>query len=128
MSVAKTIAAAMLALCAAAPTFAQDLTPVGTWQTVSGESRYAVSYCGDGTELCAKLTWLRKDARTPENLALLNQYVVEGAQASAPNKWRGLVKYDGHTVSGSVTLVNADTLSLSGCKLIACQKVNFVRL
>ena len=128
MTVAKTIAAAILALCVAAPAFAQDLTPVGTWQTTSGESRYAVSYCGDGTELCAKLTWLREDAKTPENLALLNKYVVQGAQATAQNKWRGTVNYDGHTVSGSVTLVNEDKLSLSGCKLIACQKVDFVRI
>ena len=128
MTVAKTIAAAILALCAAAPAFAQDLTPVGTWQTTTGESRYAVSYCGDGTELCAKLTWLREDAKTPENLALLNKYVVQGAQATAQNKWRGTVSYDGHTVSGSVTLVNEDKLSLSGCKLIACQKVDFVRI
>ena len=128
MTVVKTIAAAALALCAAAPTFAQDLTPVGTWQTITGESRYSVSYCGDGTELCAKLTWLRADAQTPENLALLNKYVVQGARSTAENKWRGTVKYDGHTVSGSVTLVNEDKLSLSGCKLIACQKVDFVRI
>ena len=128
MTVVKTIAAAALALCAAVPTFAQDLTPVGTWQTTTGESRYTVSYCGDGTDLCAKLTWLREDAKTPENLALLNKYVVQGAQATAQNKWRGTVNYDGHTVSGSVTLVNEDKLSLSGCKLIACQKVDFVRV
>ena len=128
MTIAKTIAAAVLALCTAAPAFAQDVTPVGTWQTTTGESRYAVSYCGDGTELCAKLTWLREDAKTPENLALLNKYVVQGAEPTAQNKWRGTVKYDGHTVAGSVTQISEDKLSLSGCKLIACQKVDFVRI
>lgn len=128
MTFVKTIAAAALTLFVAAPAFAQDLTPVGTWQTTSGESRYTVSYCGDGTQLCAKLTWLRQDARTPENLALLNKYVVQGAKATAENKWRGTVKYDGHTVSGSVTLVSGNKLSLSGCQLIACQRVDFFRL
>nr|WP_295888474.1 DUF2147 domain-containing protein [uncultured Devosia sp.] len=128
MTLLKTIAAATLALCAAMPSFAQDLSPVGTWQTTTGESRYAVTYCGDGTALCAKLIWLRKDAQTPENLALLNKHVVQGARATATNKWRGTVKYDGHTVSGSVTLINQDKLSLSGCQLIACQKVDFIRL
>ena len=128
MTLTKTIAAAVLACFVSVPAFAQDLTPEGTWQTTTGESRYSVSYCGDGTELCAKLIWLRKDARTPENLALLNQHVVQGARATAANKWRGTVKYDGHTVSGSVTLVNEDKLSLSGCQLIACQKVDFVRI
>ena len=128
MTLIKTIGAAVFALCAAVPAFAQDLTPVGTWQTTTGESRYAVSFCGDGTELCAKLIWLRSDAKTPENLALLNQHVVQGARPTAANKWRGTVKYDGHTVSGSVTLVNEDKLSLRGCQLIACQKVDFIRL
>lgn len=128
MTFAKTIAAVALALCAAVPGFAQELTPVGTWQTTTGESRYAVSYCGDGTALCARLIWLRKDARTPENLALLNKQVVQGARPTAENKWRGTVKYDGQTVSGSVTLVGKDRMSLSGCKFIACQKVDFVRI
>lgn len=129
MTITKTLAAAALTLFAAAPAVAQDLTPVGTWQTTTGESRYSVSYCGDdGTQLCAKLTWLRSDAKTPENLALLNQYVVKGAKPTAANKWRGTVKYEGHTVAGSVTLVSDDRMSLSGCQLIACQKVDFVRL
>ena len=91
MTLIKTIAAAALTVFVAAPAFAQDLTPVGTWQTTTGESRYSVSYCGDGTELCAKLIWLRSDAKTPENLALLNQHVVLGARLSSANKWRGTV-------------------------------------
>jgi uncharacterized protein (DUF2147 family) len=128
MTMFKTIAAAGLVLLTAGSALAQDLTPVGTWQTTSGESRYSVSYCGDGTALCAKLIWLRKDAQTPENLALLNKHVVQGARATATNKWRGTVKYDGQTVSGSVTLVNQNKLSLRGCQLIACQNVDFVRL
>ncbi len=128
MTMFKTIAAAAFALCAAAPAFAQDLTPVGTWQTTTGESRYSVSYCGDGTALCATLIWLRKDARTPENLALLNKHVVQGARSTGANKWRGTVKYDGQTVSGSVTLVNRNKMSLRGCQLIACQNVDFVRI
>lgn len=128
MTMFKTIAAAALVLLTAAPAFAQDLTPVGTWQTTTGESRYSVSYCGDGTALCAKLIWLRKDAQTPENLALLNKHVVQGARPTAANKWRGTVKYDGQTVSGSVTLVSRNKMSLRGCQLIACQNVDFVRI
>ena len=128
MILTKTIAAAALTLFVAAPAFAQDLTPVGTWQTATGESRYSVSYCGDGTELCAKLTWLREDAKTPENLALLNKYVVQRAKPTAANKWRGTVNYEGKIVAGSVTLISGDRMSLSGCQLIACQKVDFVRI
>lgn len=128
MNIFKTFAAAALAVGLATPAIAQDLTPVGTWQTTTGESRYAVNFCGDGTELCAKLIWLRKDAQTPENMALLNKHVVQGAKPTAANKWRGTVRYEGQTVAGSVTLVSEDRMSLSGCQLIACQKVDFVRL
>ncbi|UJW85509.1 DUF2147 domain-containing protein [Devosia sp. SL43] len=128
MSLTKTIMAVAMTAFIAAPAFAQDLTPVGTWQTTTGESRYTVSYCGDGTELCAKLTWLRDDAKTPENLALLNKYVVRHAKPTAENKWRGTVSYEGQSVNGSVTLVSDDFMSLSGCQLIACRKVEFVRL
>ena len=129
MTFAKTIAALAAALAIAAPVAAQDtLSPVGNWQTTTGESRYAVRLCGDGTQLCAKLTWLRDDARTPENLALLNSWVVEGAKPTSQNKWRGTVKYEGDTVSGSVELVSADKMRLSGCKLIACQRIDFERI
>jgi uncharacterized protein (DUF2147 family) len=130
MTFGKTMAAlAMTAgLCAPVPALAQDLTPVGTWQTEGGESRYRVSLCGDGTALCAMLTWLRDDARTPENLALLNKMVVQGAKPTAENKWRGTVAYDGRRVSGSVTLVDEDRMTLTGCQLIACKKLDFVRV
>jgi uncharacterized protein (DUF2147 family) len=128
MTILKTATAMLLAIGLAVPVAAQELSPVGTWQTTTGESRYAVSLCGDGTQLCAKLTWLREDARTPENLALLNKLVVQNAKPVDENKWRGTVKYDGHSVAGAVTLVNANTMKLSGCQLIACKRVDFVRL
>lgn len=124
----KALSAFVLALGLAMPATAADLSPVGIWQTTTGESRYAVSLCGDGTQLCAKLTWLRADARTPANLALLNTLVVEEARSTDTNKWRGTVRYEGQTVSGSLTLLGRNRMTLSGCKLIACQKVDFVRL
>ena len=128
MTFGKFITALALVAGLGSPAFGGDLTPVGTWQTEGGESRYVVSLCGDGTQLCATLTWLRADARTPENLALLNEMVVEGARPTASNKWRGTLHHDGQTVSGSVTLVDEDKMTLSGCKLIACQQVDFVRV
>lgn len=125
----KKAAVAALALgLFAAPAFAQDLSPVGTWQSTTGESRYKVSLCGDGTQLCAKLTWLRSDARTEENLQYLNKFVVRGAQAIKDNTWKGAVTYNGETVSGSVTLVSDELMQLKGCKLAFCQSVKFVRI
>lgn len=106
---------------------ADDASPVGRWQTTTGESRYEVSYCG-GENLCAKLVWLRADARTPENLAFLNKYVVRGAQPVADNKWRGTVHYEGEKVQGNLTVVSDGRLRISGCKAIFCQTVNFHRI
>ena len=106
---------------------AGDLTPLGKWQTVSGESRYEVINCGGG-QLCARLTWLRADARTEENLQYLNKYVMAGARQTAANKWRGKVLYDGDSYGGSMILVDTDKLKLRGCAGIFCQSMEFVRI
>jgi len=76
------IAATAFAALSITPALAAGTSPVGNWQVTSGEARYTVTSCGGGQQLCAKLVWLRSDARTDENLALLNHYVVRGAQPS----------------------------------------------
>lgn len=125
----KLVTAAVLAtLCATAPVFALAGDPTGTWQTTGGESRYKVTYCGDGTQLCAKLTWLRSDARTQENLPYLNHYVVQGAVHSTADKWQGQVHYAGDTFAGSLTMTSNDTMKLSGCKGMFCKTMNFSRI
>lgn len=130
MKFAKLFATLTFAAASAVATTASaaDLDPVGTWQSTSGESRFVVSYCGDGAQLCAKLTWLREDARTPENVALLNEYVVQGAIETAANRWKGTVNYGGETITGSVTMESNNELKVRGCKGIACQSLEFVRI
>jgi uncharacterized protein (DUF2147 family) len=127
MHLAKSLVAAILSVgLAVAPAFAAD--PTGTWQSTTGESRYKVSYCGDGTQLCAKLTWLREDARTDANLAYLNRFVVKGARPAGENRWTGNLSYEGELYEGSVTMVSADALRLKGCKGIFCKSMSFERL
>lgn len=111
----------------ASPSLAGDLTPIGEWQTTSGESRYEISQCGNGN-LCAKLIWLRSDARTEENLQYLNKNIVDGARRTGANRWKGDVQYGGDVFGGSMTLVSPEKLKLKGCKAIFCQSVEFVRL
>jgi hypothetical protein len=84
--------------------------------------------CGDGTQLCARLTWLRADARTPENLQYLNKTVVRGAVATEPNTWNGIVTYDGQTLRGSLVMISANAMRLSGCKAMFCQSFDFTRI
>ncbi len=123
----KTLVAGLLAAgLSVTPALAAD--PTGTWQSNTGESRYHITYCGDGTQLCAKLTWLREDARTAENLAYLNRYVVKGAVPTGENRWKGSVAYDGDVYAGSVTMVSENAMKLKGCKGMFCQSMSFSRL
>lgn len=127
MHLAKTFAAAALVLgLAATPALAAD--PTGTWQSTTGESRYKVSFCGEGGELCAQLTWLRDDAKTPETLPYLGKHVLQGAKPTAANRWKGALNYNGDTYKGSVTMVDANALTLKGCDGIFCKSMNFVRI
>lgn len=123
------LAAAVALTLGIAPALSADakISPVGTWQTSGGDARFKVSLCGDGTQLCAKLTWLRADARSDENLRYLNKYVVRGAKPVDDNKWRGTVNYNGESISGQVTLAG-NQMSLQGCKGIFCQSMQFQRL
>jgi uncharacterized protein (DUF2147 family) len=129
MHLAKTLAIALtaLGLATASAASAAAADPTGNWQSTSGESKYRVTYCGDGTQLCAKLTWLREDARTKENMALLNRYVVKGAVPAGDNAWEGNLAYDGDMYAGRVTMVSANQMSLKGCQGIFCKSMNFVR-
>ena len=127
MHLAKTLAAAMLTIgLAVTPAFAAD--PTGTWQSSGGESRYKVTYCGDGQQLCATLTWLREDARTAENMAYLNRYVVRGAVQTGNDSWAGNVAYEGNVYEGSVTMVSDNTLKLKGCQGMFCKSLSFNRM
>jgi uncharacterized protein (DUF2147 family) len=123
------LAGLAFAMLAAAPALASAASPVGSWQITTGEARYSVTACGeDGALLCARLIWLRADQRTDENLALLNTYVVRGAQPVAANQWAGNVVLDGRTYAGKVTLQSRNFMTLKGCSGIMCQTYQFTRI
>jgi uncharacterized protein (DUF2147 family) len=121
------LAAVFTATCAL-PSMAAELDPSGHWQVTTGESRYAVARCGDaGRELCARLVWLRDDARTDENLALLNKTVVRGAPVDE-NEWTGTVVFEGKTYDATVTLVSSDAMKVHSCSGVFCQSFRLQRL
>lgn len=133
MKTITTISAALFAIAATAlPAVANStirpLSPVGSWQLASGESKFKVTLCGDGTQLCAQLVWLRDDARTPDTLPLLNHYVLMNAKLALTNKWRGEAQYMGETVRGTITMVDPDTMTLNGCKGALCKKFELKRI
>ena len=124
----KWMAAAAFAALSTAPALALAAgpSPVGQWQVTSGEARYAISSCGGG--LCAKLIWLRSDARTSENLAYLNRYVVKGAQPEGVGQWSGNVVFNGNTYDGTMKMVSKNFMTLKGCSGILCQTYEFTRI
>ena len=123
------IAAALAAIgFAVAPAVAAGAaSPAGTWEITSGESRYEVEMCGDGTALCATLIWIREDAKTPENVPYLNKQVVE-VQKTQPAKWEGQVTFEGKTYKGNITMIDDNTLRMAGCKAVACKSMTFSRV
>ena len=125
---AAAFAIALSVVPAVANSTIKPLSPVGQWELTTGESRFNVTLCGDGTQLCAKLTWLRSDARTPDSEALLNKYVLLNAKMALTNKWRGEAQYQGETVKGTITMVDANTMTLDGCKGALCKLVKLKRI
>jgi len=115
------IAATAFAILSIGPSLAAPAaSPVGQWQVTTGEARYTVSSCGAG--LCAKLVWLRSDARTKDNLALMNKYVVRGAQPAGKGTWTGNLTMNGNSYAGTMQLVSKNYLTLkASASRIACR-------
>jgi uncharacterized protein (DUF2147 family) len=127
---ARWAAASLLLLLACVPAAAAGpaRSPVGSWQTADGQARVHVTMCGDGTQLCAKLTGVSGDARTAKNLGLINSYVVDRAAMADANSWQGVVHFGGHTAQGNITLRSANTIAVSGCELGMCKTFMFKRI
>ncbi len=97
------------------------ITPVGQWEADNKESRYDVTLCGDGTQLCAELVWIRPRDINRRNKQFLNTYVVYEAVRSRPAEWRGDIMVYGTTYGGSVRIINQNKLLLTGCIFILCE-------
>ena len=121
------IAATAFAILSIGPSLAASATsPVGQWQVTTGEARYTVTSCGAG--LCARLVWLRSDARTKDNLALMNKYVVRGARPAGEGTWTGNLTMNGNSYAGTMQLVSKNYMTLKGCSGILCQTYEFTRI
>src|SRR5690349_2951635 len=91
----------LLGAIPALPASAYD--PIGQWEVSTGESRYLVVHC-QRDRLCAKLIWLRDDAKASKAAQYLNKYVVTGAIEVLPDLWTGALKYDGDVYQGTLTI------------------------
>lgn len=107
---------------------AAEFSPIGRWEVTSGESRYQVDFCNGGAELCATLVWLREDARTAENAALLNRRIVVGAKPGGDNTWSGTLIYGGASYAGKVKLLSNNSMRVESCAGMLCQTFTLHRL
>lgn len=119
------IAGALLSAMAL-PAFAQEVNINGTWVDAEGTS-FTFKLCGDGTDLCGVLNDIQGASRTAENLAFVDQEVVQ-AEQTAPGRWEGTINYGGRQAGAKVTLVAQDAIKITGCQLgILCQSITFYK-
>jgi uncharacterized protein (DUF2147 family) len=138
-----TIAAtAILCLAAATPAWAGD--PRGSWMTDDGKAKIAIADCSGA--LCGKIVALtepndpatgkpKTDANNPDaakrTRPMVGVQIVIDMKPDSADKWKGQVynAEDGKTYSGSITLVDAKTLTLQGCALggLICKSRTWTR-
>ena len=117
------VAAAAVAAALIVPATAQSAAnPDGVWKDRWGTT-FTFQLCGDGTQLCGTLNDIQGDSRTQENLAYVNQQVVQGQQ-TAPNKWEGQIALNGGKAKAIVELTGPDTLKITGCQLL-CSSIDY---
>ncbi|GLQ57258.1 hypothetical protein [Devosia nitrariae] len=110
-----------------AGSLAQEASIEGDWIDKWGTS-FHMTLCGDdGTQLCVVMTDLQGESRTEENLAYLNEEVLQG-QMIAPNQWQGKMMLGGGEATGTVTMTGPDTIDIEGCQGILCNTIEYHRV
>lgn len=121
----RAVLATLFALFAVAPTLA---SPVGVWEIEMRDSRYDVTLCGDGTQLCAELIWLGNGADSAGNLPYLNTMLIDHAVQTRPGEWKGELHIYGQSAAGTITQVSEDQITLRGCvAFVICKSYQMYR-
>lgn len=120
------IAAVAATLFATAPAIGQQAGPDGVWQDRWGTT-FTFELCGDGTQLCGVLNDIQGKSRTEENLAYVNQQVVQ-AEMVAPNKWQGTIELSGGEAKAIVEMTGPNELEITGCQGIFCSSIDYQRV
>jgi uncharacterized protein (DUF2147 family) len=136
--------AALSILCLAAATPASAGDPRGSWMTESGRAKVNIANCG--AALCGNIVALKEpndpatgkpkvDSNNPDAAKrarpLIGVQIVIDMKPDDADKWSGQVYNadDGKTYTGSITLVDAKTLTLKGCALagLICKSQTWTR-
>ncbi len=90
-------------------------SPEGIWEIEFRDSRYEVTLCGDGTQLCAELIWLGNGADNEDNMPYLNTMLIDHAPMIRDGEWKGDLHIYGQSAAGTIRQVSDDQISLQGC-------------
>ncbi|MCZ4274078.1 DUF2147 domain-containing protein [Maritalea porphyrae] len=120
---AKIMSVVALSMSISGPAMAENLNPEGTWTPGNKESRYDISYCGKGTDLCAKVAWIDPKFVNDDNKKLLGTDLFSEIPMRGRSKWRGTINFQGHRVNGTVKQLAADKLSVKACVFFLCEEV-----
>ncbi|HHB81965.1 MAG TPA: DUF2147 domain-containing protein [Devosia sp.] len=93
----------------------QNFNPNGVWAADAGDARYDVALCGDGTQICVKLIWIKPDQINERNIQLLNKYVIYEGKRAHLAEWRGKIDIYGMTLDGSVKILGQNKVKVTGC-------------
>ena len=91
--------------------------PYGNWLRSSTGTEIEFYDCGG--KLCAKVAKVTDVAKQ----ASIGTIVMDGAEKTGDNQWKGALTTEGKTYKGIVTLIDANSLKLEGCVLagLICQ-------
>ena len=62
--------------------------PAGIWVTDGGESKYELTLCGDGDDLCGKLIWSNDNDLGTKLKPYIGQMMLVNAPRVANQEWR----------------------------------------
>lgn len=124
-SVVRIAALLALAVSAASPALA---SPAGVWELETRDTRFQLDLCGDGTQLCGELVWLSDADYNEQYKPYLNKPMANQIKQVSPSRWKGDLRLFGHKLSGTITQVNDNQMTLTGCAfLIACKTYQMYR-
>lgn len=125
----------MIGLLAVSPANAgeQDAA-IGTWRNLRDTMHIEIQPCGDS--LCGKVVWASDqaiaDARRGGTRDLIGTQVFRDFRRDSAGNWRGKVFVPdlNKTLSGTIVLVDRDTLKGSGCLVgrVLCKSKILVRM
>ena len=114
-----------LFVSASMPVFA---SPAGVWELETRDTRFRLELCGDGTQLCGELVWLSDADYNEQYKPYLNAPMAYQIRQVSPSGWKGDMRLFGHKLAGTITQVNENQMTLTGCAfLVACKTYQMFR-